>query len=353
LGAALKLPKKLKLLAVILSFYCLYCQICSCQARREDPSSEKIIGGRLAYAGEFPSTFLLSGGCTGTKIAPNYILTAAHCVVDVFFKSLNGPFDPSNSLPLAINGQRHVRDALEEDFDARLKIAQTTVHPSFWKQMMQSTDEGLNPRPFSFSRPYPYDLAVIKVQSDPQLPKEDFEKFANLPVASIGFAPPYKGTREFAIVGYGCEVNANAPNLKASRQKVVRLREIKPDLLDSIEDLNDQDLPLLRSHFILTPGRSLSYLDPSQTPAHRKSNLCPGDSGGPTFWDAPKSNDPNSKSTIPRDVVLVGVNSAGLVDSKTGTPGLGTLNAHSRLDIKWLTQVIPDLKIDSRPNLPH
>ena len=42
---------------------------------------KKILGGEEVKQGEFPFVVLLSNGCTGSIVAPNWILSAAHCFV--------------------------------------------------------------------------------------------------------------------------------------------------------------------------------------------------------------------------------------------------------------------------------
>ena len=52
---------------------------------RDHPDRHKIIGGRYAEPEEFPFVTYIdveNGFCSGSTVAPNWILTAAHCVVN-------------------------------------------------------------------------------------------------------------------------------------------------------------------------------------------------------------------------------------------------------------------------------
>lgn len=70
--------------ASILSAIALSLPLASCTEAPETRSLEQeIIGGTGGQVGEFPTTVAISNGglCTGTLIAPDLVLTAAHCIL--------------------------------------------------------------------------------------------------------------------------------------------------------------------------------------------------------------------------------------------------------------------------------
>ncbi len=104
-----------------------------------DSSTQPIIGGEASRAGDFPTTVAISNGglCTGTLIAPDLVLTAAHCIT------------PSL---LGAGSQQQVTDQTQVIFDAdnvfggsglARRAAETIPHPDFSINGLGDDDIGL------------------------------------------------------------------------------------------------------------------------------------------------------------------------------------------------------------------
>lgn len=104
-----------------------------------DSNSEPIIGGVASAAGAFPTTVAISNGglCTGTLIAPDVVLTAAHCIT------------PSL---LGANSQEQVTSQTQIIFDAEnvfggngdaRRVRATIPHPDFSINGLGDNDIGL------------------------------------------------------------------------------------------------------------------------------------------------------------------------------------------------------------------
>jgi secreted trypsin-like serine protease len=50
----------------------------------EATDDAELIGGRRALDSEFPATLLIKGSCTASKVGPQLILTAAHCITGMY-----------------------------------------------------------------------------------------------------------------------------------------------------------------------------------------------------------------------------------------------------------------------------
>jgi MYXO-CTERM domain-containing protein len=100
---------------------------------------QQIIGGQTGHAGEFPTTVAIYNGglCTGTLIAPDLVLTAAHCISP-------GVIGYSSQQEVTANTQV-VLDA-ENIFNGSgraIRAAETYPHPDFSLSSLGDNDIGL------------------------------------------------------------------------------------------------------------------------------------------------------------------------------------------------------------------
>ncbi len=112
----------------------------ACQQGEFDSSTSEIIGGSEGSVGEFPTTVALGVGgglCTGTLIAPDLVLTAAHCIT------------PSM---LGLGSQQEVTSQLRITFDTlsifsgggiTVAASETIPHPGFSTSGPGDNDVGL------------------------------------------------------------------------------------------------------------------------------------------------------------------------------------------------------------------
>lgn len=104
-----------------------------------DSTSQQIIGGVPAGAGDFPTTVAISNGglCTGTLIAPDLVLTAAHCILPQLLGA---------SSQEQVTGQTQVifdTDNLFGGSGTPRRAAETIPHPNFSANSLGDNDIGL------------------------------------------------------------------------------------------------------------------------------------------------------------------------------------------------------------------
>ena len=221
--------------AVVISSFCLIA--ISCGRFGEEYSTSKVINGiidnssqdrdgvNLAVArlllGKGSSTFT----CTGTRVAKDLILTAAHC--------LDSESGKINSLAIGTGFAPNV-DILRD----QISYSKWETHPKFE-----------NPRKF--------DIGLIRIASS-EVAKLDQ---LNLKIARVSFSQvePYT---DVTMYGYGCP--ANGAGIDGNK------RYGKAFMLDS---------SLLGNSFDLVHVTPSEGFDPTE------ARLCGGDSGGPLVLD--------------------------------------------------------------------
>ena len=253
---------------------------------------------------------------TGTLVAPNKVLTAAH-VID---PDLNGVIDVKDLSKYSFE----LGDDLDAGADHSLKIAQVSLHPS-WQaakaNRVSSVDESenvANPR---------YDLAILTLS-------EDFTDIA--PVAVSPNVPELaddasllgkKGT----LIGYGdygqpIATSGNSDGLRRAAENIIDsvddgLIRFDYDSTYSFDQKNNNQgltSPNLDGSFPeFTP-----VPDSPPKPIRLEGGIGPGDSGGPLLVES------DAGPTV------VGVASEFIDPDPLGTPisGYGSIYVYSALD---------------------
>lgn len=314
----------------------------ACGAAPSDATSEdELQGGSVPAEGEHGATLYYALGdasCTGARVGPRHILTAAHCVWDIR-GAVDLGADPvdERARPGATVSHLHGVDrrggALRES-----RIASTLLHPSV-KVAVESLRAA---RPedavggIGATRPknwpsYLVDVALIVLDEAGE------DALAGVPVAPIARAPEPGSVVH--VGGYGrVSMDASGPS-DTLRMAALRLLD-EPGVLASLPDAPAPPDVLLhyetRMHYrtrleqyVVTPG--LAYVDHrgAEGAPPPSASLMKGDSGGPVY--AARSG---------RSFV-VAVNSFNAAYVPSGaTPRGVELNWHARLDhprtIAWL-----------------
>ncbi len=207
------------------------------------PLSARVLGGGDAEIGDYPSVVaLISAGsgslqqrlfCGGTVVSERWVLTAAHCMTDVF----NLPLQPESVRVVA-----GINDLAQEVPDSELNLIRIILHPDYDSSMALP----------------PNDLALLELSADLPVPKTTL---------FTGETQNFTGTPGF-IAGWGAieysdPINAVFPSV----------------LQDAIVPLVSNETcnaPESYDGLILDTHVCAGFVD-------GMVDACAGDSGGPLF----------------------------------------------------------------------
>lgn len=309
----------------------------ACTADESGPSSSEdtsnLIGGRAANATELPSTLLIKGNCTASKVGPRHILTAAHCVTgahtDKFAAGKTIEITAAKAVGAFAPDASEGSDA-SSPFQS-VVIEKTEVQPA-WRDKC-ATMKCLSVH--ISGRSDIADAAVIVTR----------DELVGIPEAAVDLSPVAPGDR-VAVTGYGCEdavgLRWNYANQRlkiAETQAVPFDRVVHPGSFIYPEDRDTGLMTMMAGHYVITPGTRDIAADggaemPDASPETR-GGLCPGDSGGPLYrlgGDVPVVVGINANYTFPTTG-----NSNDLGDGSGRTFNYGgtpITNWHTRLDLE-------------------
>ena len=239
-----------------------------CSSPESDATSaDDLIGGTVAKPGQYPASIQVNRGpdangetfprCTAVPISRTHILLAAHCLFK-FVHNVQQTFGLTMFYSYGVNAESHVRTGIKATYlpkEAKEYLAANQV----W---------GAG----DFERAH--DIAVVELETP--IP-------AAVAIGAMSSREVAVGTA-FRYGGYGCEKHASTP---AEEEVTAEASE--------------------RSRLKYAQG-NVTEVSPlvAQGPTYQglaKQSLCPGDSGGPVYFD-PSSEDPNAVLTE-----FIGINS--------------------------------------------
>ncbi|MEH1098011.1 trypsin-like serine protease [Micromonospora sp. CPCC 205561] len=211
----------------------------------------RIVGGTFASASEFPyivgvvTTLRIDGEhywywCTGSIIAPNKVLTAAHCVTD----------GPGSTRVIA--GNDRILDEygnILNDSGYVAEVGSTWTHPG-WNLAQQYEQE---------NAPIRNDVSVITLKGN--LPAE----YTPIALGNQGDQTPYVAGTSAVIAGYGVDYDANGQEITDSRLRKATV-PMQSDSYCNVPNL-------------YYPGEM--FCAGAGLPAAPAADTCNGDSGGP------------------------------------------------------------------------
>jgi secreted trypsin-like serine protease len=281
---------------------------CTSEEAAPDSATSDLIGGSATTSDALPGVIDIKAGCTAAKIAPRFLLTAAHCVLNL--SSMDPKYGPEKPVGLASDpAAGHVDHA----------VTAVHVHPAFVKKCGETLCS--------------VSAVVAKIDAPDVALIELAQALEGVPSASVGEAVLSPGDA-VVIVGFGCTDGVHAADsrtMRSLKSAPATIAEPKTALHEG-SFVEADDLPVFSGNYALTFGPA-SSANASATPA----GLCPGDSGGPLY-----AKQPDGK------LAVVGVNANyTLRPDSDDEAGMPVTNWHTRLDdssrnhvLTWLRSIV-------------
>lgn len=267
-------------------------------------SDDDLVGGVEAQDGDFPSTLVVKGNCTVSKVGPRHILTAAHCVFDEAGRAVRADFQPGATMYVS---SRAVVDNTAPPEDAGYRavtLAKVHVPPVYFEETVEAG------WPRVLSQTAAPDVALMEIT------EASARAIADVPEAAVDLAPLRAGER-VVIMGYGCEKGVSAAKDYSRvrlKTKATRLVGIEAAIHEG-SYVTGKDTPYaenLAMQYLFTPGQGAEA---------EQASLCPGDSGGPVYRDDGRAR------------TIVGVNAYySFADASIDPDRVSKTNWHTRLD---------------------
>lgn len=249
--------------------------LAACGANPEAPGADdgrhEVIRGELARPDDFPATLFLKGKCTGAKVGPNHVLTAAHCVYDASSQGVDAAYASGKTLSVESNLPSVGRRAAV--------VRETLVNPE-WLSGCAETLCGATSVTGLLDAA---DVAVVVFEHG----------LEGIPSAAIDSGQVQTGDR-VTLVGFGCKNGVRVSRDGSSGALLFGAAAVVEGaaVIHPGSFVKEADIPRVSQTYFFTAG-------PGRGGEH--AGLCPGDSGGPVYRvssEGPKVIGVNSNYTM-------------------------------------------------------